>query len=120
MPAQVKVRSLRATSGPIGAWTISPMIGNAAQLGAKGVETVTAHFEPPGRGRYEAELQLDTPTGIKTIKLLGDATGRDLDDTSVYACTCSGGSAGGGWPIGLSLLVVVIPLRRRRGASSPR
>lgn len=120
VPAQVKVRSLRAAHGPIGAWTISPMIGDAAQLGAKGIEVVTAQFEPPGRGRYEAELQLDTPTGISKIQLVGEATGRDLDDTSVYACSCSGGSSGGGWPIALALIVVVRSGRRRRGSSSPR
>jgi len=120
LPAQVKVRSLRATSGPIGAWTISPTIGNAQQLGSKGIEVVTAHFQPPGRGRYEAELQLDTPTGIKTIKLIGEGTGKDLDDTSVYACSCSGTGAGGGWPIALALVIVLRSGRRRRGSSSPR
>jgi len=120
LPAQVKVRSLRATNGPIGAWKISPDVGNMAQLGAKGTESVLVRFEPPGRARYEAELQLDTPSGITTIRLIGEGTGRDLDDTSVYACSCSGTGTGGGWPIALALVLVIRPGRRRRGSSSPR
>lgn len=117
VPGSVKIRSLRSTQGPIGAWSLSPNIGASAQLGAKGSETVTVHFQPPGRGRYAAELTLDTPSGLQKIRLLGEGTGRDLDDTSVYACSCSGGSAGGGWPIALALIIIV---RRRRGSSSPR
>ena len=117
VPGSVKIRSLRSSQGPIGAWTLSPNIGSSAQLDAKGAETVTVHFQPPGRGRYQAELQLDTPTGIQKIRLLGEGTGRELDDTSVYACSCSGGNAGGGWPILLALVAIV---RRRRGSSSPR
>lgn len=117
VPGSVKIRSLRSSQGPIGAWTLSPNIGSSAQLGAKGAETVTVHFQPPGRGRYQAELQLDTPTGVQKIRLLGEGTGRDLDDTSVYACSCSGGGPAGGWPILLALLAIG---RRRRGSSSPR
>ena len=117
VPGSVKIRSLRSSQGPIGAWSLSPNIGSMAQLDAKGAETVTVHFQPPGRGRYQAELELDTPTGIQKIRLLGEGTGRELDDTSVYACSCSGGSPGAGWPILLALGFIV---RRRRGSSSPR
>ncbi|HSN26266.1 MAG TPA: choice-of-anchor D domain-containing protein, partial [Kofleriaceae bacterium] len=117
VPGSVKIRSLRGIEGPIGAWSLSPDIGAAAQLGAKGSETVTVHFQPPGRGRYQAELTLDTPSGLQKVRLIGEATGKDLDDTSVYACSCSGGSPGAGWPIAFALIAIV---RRRRGASSPR
>ncbi|MBV8762194.1 MAG: choice-of-anchor D domain-containing protein, partial [Deltaproteobacteria bacterium] len=117
VPGSVKLRSLRSTQGPIGAWSLSPNIGASTQLGARGAETVTVTFLPPGRGRYQAELTLETPDGLQKIRLIGEATGKDLDDTSVYACSCSGGSPGAGWPIGLALVLIV---RRRRGSSSPR
>jgi MFS family permease len=92
------------------------MVGFSTTLGANQVQIITAHFDPPGRGHYEADLDLDTDIGPQTVHLIADATGRDFDRTSVYACQCNGGSVAGGWPILLALILV----RRRRGSSSPR
>jgi hypothetical protein len=117
-PKPFKVRALRGKdgAGPIGAWKIDPPVGFSTMLGANQVQVITAHFDPPGRGHYEADLELDTDVGPQTIHLTADATGRDFDHTDVYACTCSGGGVAGGWPILLALILV----RRRRGSSSPR
>ena len=49
---------------------------------------------------------------------LGDATGRDFDDTSFYACACRAGRPSRGWPILLARLRDIV--RRRRGSSSAR
>lgn len=117
-PKPFKVRALRGKdgSGPIGAWKIDPPVGFSTMLGANQVQIITAHFDPPGRGDYEADLELDTDVGPQIIHLTAEATGRDFDRTSVYACQCNGGSVTGGWPILLALILV----RRRRGSSSPR
>jgi uncharacterized protein (TIGR03382 family) len=106
-PKPFKIKALRGKdgAGPIGAWKISPLVGFSTKLGAHDIQVITAHFDPPGRGHYE-------------IHLRADATGRDFDRTSVYACSCAGGGVSGGWPIVLALFGV--RFRRRRGASSPR
>jgi hypothetical protein len=119
MAKPFKVRALRgkAGSGPIGAWKLSPKVGYSTTLAANQKLVVTAYFDPPGRGHYEADLELDTDIGVQTIHLTADATGRDFDHTDVYACSsCNGGGVTGGWPIVLAFILV----RRRRGSSSPR
>ncbi|HUJ62033.1 MAG TPA: choice-of-anchor D domain-containing protein [Kofleriaceae bacterium] len=47
----------------------------------------------------------------------GGTSQNGLPSTSFYACTCSGGGAGG-WPIPLAAAIVIA--RRRRGSSSAR
>ena len=118
-PKPFKIKALRGKdgAGPIGAWKISPLVGFSTNLGAHDIQVITAHFDPPGRGHYEADLELETDLGTQTIHLSADATGRDFDRTSVYACSCASGDVAGGWPIVLALVIV---RRRRRGASSPR
>jgi uncharacterized protein (TIGR03382 family) len=118
-PKPFKIKALRGKdgAGPIGAWKISPLVGFSTNLGAHDTQVITAHFDPPGRGHYEADLELETDVGTQTIHLVADATGRDFDHTSVYACSCASGDIAGGWPIVLALVIV---RRRRRGASSPR
>jgi MYXO-CTERM domain-containing protein len=79
---------------------------------------ITVTFAPPARGRYEADLVVEANGKLTTIHLIGDATGQGFDDTSFYACGCSGGFAPtGGAPILFALLFIV---RRRRGSSSAR
>jgi hypothetical protein len=115
----ITVKSLRGLKGPIGAWVIEPTVGYAKQLGAHEKQAVNVTFKPPARGRYEAELQVATRDGVKTILLVGEATGRDFDETSFYTCVCNTpGAPWGGWP--LPMAVVVIIVRRRRGSSSSR
>jgi uncharacterized protein (TIGR03382 family) len=118
-PKPFKIKALRGKdgAGPIGAWKISPLVGFSTNLGAHDTQVITAHFDPPGRGHYEADLELETDVGAQTIHLVADATGRDFDRTSVYACSCASGDVAGGWPIVLALVIV---RRRRRGPSSPR
>jgi uncharacterized protein (TIGR03382 family) len=118
-PKPFKIKALRGKdgSGPIGAWKIQPAVGFSTMLGAHDVQVITAHFDPPGRGHYEADLELETDAGPQTIHLVADATGRDFDRTSVYACSCATGDVASGWPIALALVIV---RRRRRGSSSPR
>ena len=117
-PKPFRVRALRGKEGtaPIGAWKIDPAVGFTTMLGAHDTQVITVHFDPPGRGHYEADLELDTDVGPQTVHLVGDGTGRDFDRTSVYACACNGGDISGGWPIALAIILV----RRRRGSSSPR
>jgi uncharacterized protein (TIGR03382 family) len=119
-PKPFKIKALRGKdgAGPIGAWKIQPAVGFSTMLGARDIQVITAHFDPPGRGHYEADLELETDTGTQTIHLVADATGRDFDRTSVYACTCASGDVTSGWPIGLAF--VLVSVRRRRGSSSPR
>jgi hypothetical protein len=122
-PKPFKIKALRGKdgAGPIGAWRIQPAVGFSTNLGAHDIQVITAHFDPPGRGHYEADLELETDIGTQTIHLVADATGRDFDHTSVYACTCASGDVSGGWPIGLAFgIIIVRPGRRRRGSSSPR
>jgi MYXO-CTERM domain-containing protein len=80
---------------------------------------VSVTFDPPARGRYEADLTVLTDQGKQIIHLVGDATGRDFDTTSFYACACNGpGAPSRGWPIALAVVAVIA--RRRRGSSSSR
>jgi uncharacterized protein (TIGR03382 family) len=121
-PKPFKLEALRGKdgAGPIGAWKISPLVGFSTNLGAHDIQVITVHFDPPGRGHYEADLELETDLGTQTIHLSADATGRDFDRTSVYACSCAGGDVSGGWPIVLALFGVRFGRRRRRGSSSAR
>jgi hypothetical protein len=119
-PKPFKIKALRGKdgAGPIGAWKILPLVGFSRDLSAHDIQVITVHFDPPGRGHYEADLELETDVGPQTIHLSADATGRDFDHTSVYACTCDSGDVRGGWPLVLAL--VIVRRRRRRGSSSPR
>ena len=75
-----------------------------------------AHYPFQWHYHPEAELTLITSDGKQVLHLIGDATGRDFDRTSFYACACSGpGAPTGGWPIAFAVVLVIV--RRRRGSS---
>ena len=117
--ATIKVDSLRTKRGPLAAWIIEPQVGYQKILDGGEEQSINVKFVPPGRGVYEAVLTVVTQTGKQTITLRGDATGKDFDVTSFYACACSGpGAPSRGWPVVLAVVLVIA--RRRRGPSSAR
>jgi hypothetical protein len=114
----VSIKSITTKNSPVGAWRIDPRLGYSKQLMPHDKQGITVTFAPPARGRYEANLVVEANGKLSTIHLIGDATGQGFDDTSFYACGCSGGFApGGGAPILIALGFIV---RRRRGSSSAR
>lgn len=115
-PAEIEIESLRTKRGALAAWHIDPRVGYGKQLAGREEQSISVSFEPPARGRYEADLTVITSDGKQVIHLVGDATGRDFDRTSFYACACSApGVPVGGWPIVLA--VATVTFRRRRGSS---
>jgi hypothetical protein len=119
-PSRVKLESLKTKQGTLAAWILEPRVGYTKELGGREQQSITVSFEPPARGRYEADLTVTTASGKQIVHLVGDATGRDFDATSFYACACSGPSAPQrGWPV-LVAIVLVIVRRRRRVFSSSR
>lgn len=118
-PTRIKIESLKTKEGTLGAWIIDPRVGYTKDLIAKEQQAITVTFEPPARGRYEADLTVTTASGKQVVHLVGDATGRDFDNTSFYACACSGpGAPSRGWPVLLAVVLVIF--RRRRVSSSAR
>jgi hypothetical protein len=118
-PTKIKIVSLKTKSGTLGAWIVEPRVGYEKQLAAKEEQAVTVTFDPPARGHYEADLTVQTAQGKQVVHLVGDASGRDFDNTSFYACACNGpGAPTGGVPIVAAVIIVIG--RRRRGSSSAR
>jgi hypothetical protein len=118
-PSSIKIESLQTKPGTLGAWVIDPHVGYTKQLASHEEQAVTVTFQPPARGRYEAELTLRTIDGRQVVHLVGDATGRDFERTSFYACACNApGPPVRGWPIVVAIAIVIS--RRRRAASSAR
>ncbi|HEX5060112.1 MAG TPA: choice-of-anchor D domain-containing protein, partial [Kofleriaceae bacterium] len=119
-PTSIKIESLKTKAGTLGAWHLVPNVGYTKQLGAKETQAVQVTFDPPARGKYEADMTVQTSSGKQVVHLIGDATGRDFDNTSFYACACNGpGAPSRGWPIVLAVAIVIVR-RRRPGPSSPR
>jgi uncharacterized protein (TIGR03382 family) len=114
----IEIQSLRTRKGTLGAWIVEPRVGFKKTLAGREEQAITVTFDPPARGRYEADLTVLTEEGKRIVHLVGDATGRDFDRTSFYACACSGGGTTGGWPVLLAVLLVSV--RRRPGSSSAR
>lgn len=118
VPSIVSLKSITTKNSPVGAWRIEPRLGYSKMLMPRDKQGVTVRFAPPARGRYEADLQIEANGAVKKIHLIGDATGRDFDNTSFYACACSGGlTPTSGAPILFALIFIA---RRRRGSSSAR
>ena len=119
--ARIKVEALRTKQGALAAWSIEPRIGYTKDLRGLEIQAIDVRFKPPARGRYEADLEVSTPAGPQKIHLVGEATGRDYDVTSFYACACSGGGAPSrGWPVPAALAVVILWRRRPRAARARR
>lgn len=120
-PAMVAVKTLRGVRGPIGAWIVEPRVGYSKLLGAHEQQAVNVTFKPPARGMFEAQLLVTTRAGTQTVLLVGEATGKDFDETSFYTCGCTTpGVPWAGWPVPAAFVLLVIRGRRRRGSSSPR
>jgi len=118
-PTSVTIKSITTHDSPVAAWVLEPRLGYTKMLPAREKQAITVQFRPPARGRYEADLDIVTSIGPKRIHLRGDATGRDFDRTSFYACACeSPVSPTHGWPIIAAIVIIIV--RRRRGSSSAR
>jgi hypothetical protein len=115
----ITIKAIRTQDSPVGAWVLEPRLGTKKTLAPHEHQAITVTFRPPARGRYEADLEVDTSVGPKRIHLRGDAVGRDFDNTSFYACACTSLSPSRGWPI-VAAIMFVIFRRRRRAPSSPR
>lgn len=86
--------------------------------------TFEVAFFPRERGKVMRELTIMSTTGDRfVVTLLGEGIidgpgggGDDgnLDQTSFYACDCGTTSPSGTLAIGLSVIIVIIPRRRRR------
>jgi hypothetical protein len=114
----VTIKSITTKNSPVGAWRLDPRLGYSKKLMPHDKQGITVTFAPPARGRYEADVVVEANGKLSKIHLIGDATGQGFDDTSFYACGCSGGFAPeGGAPILIALGFIV---RRRRGSSSAR
>jgi hypothetical protein len=118
MSTDITIKAIRTQNSPVGAWVLEPRLGYKKTLPPHEKQAITVTFRPPARGRYEADLEVETSVGPKTIHLRGDAVGRDFDNTSFYACACTSLSPSRGWPILAAILFVIF--RRRRGSSSAR
>jgi hypothetical protein len=113
---KIEIESLKTKQGTLGAWDVQPRVGYTTQLSSKEEQAVSVIFRPPARGRYEADVTVRTASGRQIVHLVGDATGRDFDQTSFYACACSGpGAPQRGWPVVVAIAIVIA--RRRRGSS---
>lgn len=110
----VTIKAITTHASPVGAWVLEPRLGYKKTLPPHEKQAITVTFRPPARGRYEADLEVVTSVGPKTIKLRGDAVGRDFDNTSFYACACeTPQSPAKGWPIFVAVLFVIVRRRRR-------
>ncbi|HUS30543.1 MAG TPA: choice-of-anchor D domain-containing protein [Kofleriaceae bacterium] len=117
-PTDITIKAITTQNSPVGAWQLEPRLGTKKTLPPHDKQAITVTFRPPARGRYEADLEVETSFGPRRIHLRGDAVGRDFDNTSFYACSCSSLSPGKSWPIFAAVLFIIF--RRRRGSSSAR
>jgi hypothetical protein len=112
--AFVQYSGVLATAGRANAWRLDPP-EQARELFPEETMRVRVSFQPREPGRHEATLEIDIGGGMKrTIALEGDATGVLPEQTSFYACDCSGGSGPGRWTSWLVPLACLLVLRRRR------
>lgn len=100
-----------ADEGNASAWKLDPA-QQQRELLPKETMRVRVAFDPERPGRHLAALHFAIDGGEEIVRLEGDATGTLPDETSFYACGCSGSSdPTRGWPI---LLAISLLLRRRR------
>ncbi len=99
------------SEGAASAWKLDPPQQQRELLPDETMRVRVA-FDPERPGRHVAELHFSIDGGEEIVRLEGDATGKLPDETSFYACGCSGSSdPTRGWPI---LFAVLCLLRRRR------
>ncbi len=108
-PVLVSVQGVDADEGSASAWLIEPRTQRS--LLPDETMKITAAFAPSKPGHHEANLEIDVDGEPRIVRLIGDAVGEQLEQTSFYACGCSGsGAPGAGWPI---LFALALVLRRR-------
>ncbi len=110
-PAIVSYDRVTASEGSASAWKLDPP-SQQRELLPDETMRVRVAFDPEQPGRHLAELRVTVDAGEKIVTFDGEATGLLPEETSFYACGCSGSSdPTRGWPI---LLAIPIALRRRR------
>ncbi len=110
-PAIVSYDRVTASEGSTSAWKLDPP-SQQRELLPDETMRVRVAFDPERPGRHLAELHVNVDGGEKIVIFEGEATGLLPEETSFYACGCSGSSdPTRGWPI---FLAVPFVLRRRR------
>jgi MYXO-CTERM domain-containing protein len=111
-PAMLRYDRVNARTGAASAWKLDPP-SQARTLLAGEQTRIRVGFEPREKGPHAAVLPIDVDGVERVVDLTGDAIGGgEREETSFYACGCSGSRApAAGWPL---LLVLLIVLRRRR------
>jgi MYXO-CTERM domain-containing protein len=111
--AMVGYGGVTALAGSAGAWRIDPPTEQRA-LEPDETMRVRVAFSPSIPGRHEAHLPIAVDGTEQVVVLDGDATGSLPDETSFYACGCSGSAdPERGWPI-LAAFALLVRRRRRR------
>ncbi|MBS1120535.1 MAG: hypothetical protein H6Q90_2763 [Deltaproteobacteria bacterium] len=111
-PVLVTVNGITADEGNPDAWVVDPRSDQRPLLPAETM-TIKATFAPNQPGHHQARIVFDVGGEPRFVELDGDAVGAALEQTSFYACDCSGsGSPAQGWPIPLALLLML----RRKGS----
>jgi hypothetical protein len=110
-PALVSYDRVTASQGSTAAWQLDPP-SQQRELLPDETMRVRVSFDPEQPGAHRADLPFGIDGGERIVKLEGEATGALPEETSFYACGCSGSSdPTRGWPI---LLAIPFALRRRR------
>lgn len=109
-PALVSYTRVDAAEGSASAWKLNPPL-QQRELQPDETMRVRVAFDPDRPGHHLAYLPFTIDDGEQLVELEGDATGTLPEETSFYACGCSGSSdPARGWPI---LLAGLLVLRRR-------
>ena len=110
-PAVISYDRVASLEGSAAAWKLDPP-SQQRELLPDETMRVRVAFDPDRPGRHLAELHVTVDAGEKIVTFEGEATGLLPEETSFYACGCSGSSdPSRGWPI---LLAIPLALRRRR------
>ncbi len=110
-PVLITVNGVAPEQGDGSAWAVEPRTDQRPLLPAETMKIMAA-FAPKKPGHHKARIVLDVAGEMRFVALEGDALGARLEQTSFYACDCSGsGAPAHGWPIAAA---VVLVFRRRR------
>jgi hypothetical protein len=110
-PVVISYRGVRGLERDGRAWILEPP-GDERTLPPDGTMRITVAFQPREPGLHRAELPIDIDGVRQIVELDGTGLGDPIDETSFYACSCSGGGTPAhGWPIALVIMVVAWPRR---------
>lgn len=113
--AVVTYDGVRATTGGAAAWQLDPP-ADRRTLPPDGTMRILVAFAPTTPGDHRATIAIEVDGAAQEVQLDGTALGALADQTSFYACDCSGGGAPArGWPIVLAIAIAITA--RRRGSS---